>query len=126
MTTPEQTPPETQHDSTAVAEVDPNEAAALASAGALLLDVREPNEWTDGHIAGARHMPLGDLDPATITDEAAGRPIVAVCRSGNRSGKAAATLAQHGQYVVNMGGGMKAWQAAGLPVVTDTGEPGTV
>lgn len=106
-----------------VTEVDVMHARAMADQGALLLDVREPDEWAAGHIADATHQPLGDLNLETCP---IGRPIVAVCRSGNRSGKAAMLLAAEGREVVNMTGGMNAWSKAGLAVVADDGSPGTV
>lgn len=105
-------------------DVDTHEAERLAADGAvLLLDVREPEEWDAGHAPGAVHVPLGDLDPATVPTD---RPVVAVCRSGNRSGKAAAALGAAGLQVHNMAGGMNAWAAAGQPVVRDDGTSGTV
>lgn len=105
-------------------DVDPAQAADLLSRGeATLLDVREPQEWTAGHAPQARHLPLGHLTSATVAQD---RPVIAVCRSGNRSGKAAAALAAAGMPVHNLAGGMKAWAQAGLPVVTDDGAPGTV
>lgn len=107
----------------AVRDIDVRGVAAKSEKGVLVLDVREPDEWAAGHMAGAVHVPLGELDPATVPE---GTPIVVVCRSGNRSSKAATALQESGRDVFNMAGGMKAWQQAGLPVVTDTGEPGTV
>jgi rhodanese-related sulfurtransferase len=112
MTTPDQ-----------IAQVDPAQAAKLAADGALLLDVREPDEWAAGHIADAVHAPLGDLHPGEIARD---RVVVAVCRSGNRSGKAAAALTHAGVDVRNLAGGMKAWAVAGLPIARDDGQPGTV
>jgi rhodanese-related sulfurtransferase len=112
MTTPDQIP-----------EVDPARAAQLAADGALLLDVREPDEWAAGHASGAVHMPLGDLRPGDVPRD---RVVVAVCRSGGRSGKAAVVLAGAGVDVRNMAGGMNAWAAATLPVTRDDGQPGTV
>jgi rhodanese-related sulfurtransferase len=106
-----------------VRDIDVRQAAALAGQGALLLDVREPGEWAAGHIAGATHMPLGDLDPASVP---AGTSVVAVCRSGNRSSQAALELLKTGRDAVNMAGGMLAWQKAGLPVVSNSGEPGAI
>ena len=88
--------------------IDVNEANRRAGSGALLLDVREADEWDAGHAPAATHLPL------------------AVCRSGNRSGRATEALVAAGYDVVNMAGGMKEWAAAGLPVVTDGGTPGTV
>ena len=104
-------------------ETDPAGARAMASGGALLLDVREDHEWAAGHAPEARHMPLSRLDPSLLP---AGVPVAAVCRSGGRSGVAAQHLAAAGITVTNVAGGMLAWSAAGLPVVDDTGAPGTV
>jgi rhodanese-related sulfurtransferase len=110
--------------STPPVEIDPTAAAARATQGAvLLLDVREAEEWTAGHAQGALHVPLGRLDPAAVPTD---RPIVAVCRSGARSGKAAELLAAAGVEAANLVGGMKAWADAGLPVVRADGSPGTV
>ncbi|MBW0109381.1 rhodanese-like domain-containing protein [Pseudonocardia sp. KRD-182] len=106
-----------------IAEIDPSAAHDLASAGALLLDVREPEEWRIGHIADAVHIPLGDLRPESLPRD---RVVIAVCRSGNRSGKATAALTAAGVDVRNMAGGMKAWADAGLPITTDDGTPGAV
>jgi rhodanese-related sulfurtransferase len=107
-----------------VPSIDPVVAAALVDSGdALLLDVREDDEWAAGHSPNATHLPLGQLDPAAIPS---GTPVIAICRSGARSSRAAATLAAAGISVSNLDGGMKAWAAAGLPIVTDTGAPGTL
>lgn len=106
-----------------VTQVDPAQAAQLAGDGALLLDVREPDEWAAGHAGDAVHVPLGDLNPDEVTRD---RLVIAVCRSGNRSGKAAAALAAAGVDVRNMAGGMLAWAAASLSIIRDDGQPGTV
>jgi rhodanese-related sulfurtransferase len=84
---------------------------------ALLLDVREPDEWSGelGHIEGARLLPLGQLGGRLAEiEEWKERPVVAVCRSGNRSGQAARMLAEAGfREVYNLEGGMIAWRRAG-------------
>ncbi|MCA1719819.1 MAG: rhodanese-like domain-containing protein [Actinobacteria bacterium] len=98
-------------------------ADAAASNSALLLDVREDDEWAAGHAEAAVHMPLSALDVGNVPRD---RPVIAVCRSGNRSGQAAAALAQAGLQVANMAGGMNAWAAAGLPVVDADGRPGEI
>lgn len=114
-----ETPPPTR-----LPDVGPEEAVDLIQhGGALLLDVREPQEWAAGHAPQAEHLPLGRVSPAAVPQD---RPVIAVCRSGNRSGKAADTLAAGGVPVHNLAGGMKAWARAGLPVVTDDGAPGSV
>lgn len=107
-----------------VPEVDASEAARLADAGqVLLLDVREHDEWDAGHAPQATHVPLGDLVASTVPQD---RPVVAVCRSGNRSGKAAVALAAAGRDVRNLAGGMTAWAAAGLPLIRTDGDPGEI
>ena len=105
--------------------VDPLEAHALAQAGGMLLDVREVHEWRGGHAPGALHVPLGQL-PEAVKALPVDRPIVAVCRSGQRSAAATAALRQAGYDVVNLTGGMQAWAAHGLSVVRDDEQPGTV
>lgn len=85
-----------------------------------LVDVREPHEWVAGHIEGAVHIPMGELGPRQ--DElAADRPIIAVCRSGNRSGQVVQALRTAGYDAENLDGGMQAWQAAELPFVAEGG-----
>ncbi|MEO6206055.1 MAG: rhodanese-like domain-containing protein [Mycobacteriales bacterium] len=109
---------------TQVTDISPQDAARRAAAGeVLLLDVREDYEWAAGHAADATHTALGTLNPAGVPRD---RPVVAVCRSGGRSGKAAEALAVAGHEVSNMVGGMNAWASAGLPVVGAEGKPGQV
>jgi phage shock protein E len=98
--------------------VDVTEAKRrLDSREAVLIDVREPDEWREGHVAGARHIPLGDL-PARLGEVPQDRPVLLFCRSGNRSGKATAFLRQQGYgQATNVEGGITAWQRAGLPVM---------
>ena len=105
-------------------DVTVGQAAPLADAGqVLLLDVREAYEWDGGHAAGAVHMPLGELDPARVPRD---RPVIAVCRSGHRSGQATQVLLAAGVDVRNLAGGMNAWAQAGLPVVRADGAAGEV
>lgn len=94
---------------------------------ALVVDVREPDEWAAGHAPGAVHIPMGDiparLDELPVTDVS----LPVVCRSGGRSGRAVQWLVQQGFDVVNVDGGMQAWQRAGKPLVSDTEhEPGVL
>ena len=106
-----------------VPEVGARDAVALAEQGALLLDVREDSEWAAGHAPQAVHRPLSRLTQDDIPTD---RTVVAVCRSGNRSGQLTALLAPRGVDIVNLTGGMLDWSAAGLPVVRDDGSPGAV
>jgi rhodanese-related sulfurtransferase len=91
----------------------------------VLLDVREADEWAAGHAPGAVWIPLGQLERAR-TEVPFNRRIACVCRSGNRSARAAEALISWGFDAVNVAGGMKAWAAAGLPVVRDDDAPGAV
>ena len=107
-----------------IAEIDVQEAARLTGAGeVLLLDVREHDEWAAGRAPGAVHLALGAVRPAMVPTD---RPVLAICRSGHRSGRAATVLAATGIDVRNVSGGMQAWAAAGLPVVAGGDRPGTV
>jgi rhodanese-related sulfurtransferase len=109
----------------AVPAITPEEAVRRVEEGAVLLDVREPDEWEAGHAPQAMHVPLASLAANVGTlDQTV--PVVAVCRVGGRSERAAAVLAQRGFDAVNLGGGMQAWAKAGLPVVVDAGTPGEV
>jgi rhodanese-related sulfurtransferase len=96
--------------------VDVHEASRRQSAGALLIDVRQPEEWSAGHAPNARLIPLGSL-PRRLTDIPRDQDVLFICRSGNRSGSAQRQLLQLGyEQVFNVSGGMNAWASAGLPV----------
>jgi rhodanese-related sulfurtransferase len=105
--------------------VRPHEAHDLVERGAVLVDVREPAEWSAGHAPKARHIPLSQL-AHRVRELPEGRQLLTVCRSGARSARAAALLAGQGRQVANVSGGMNAWAAAGLPVVAKGGRPGRV
>ncbi|MFB7915630.1 rhodanese-like domain-containing protein [Streptomyces sp. NPDC056061] len=109
--------------------VGPAEAARLTADGtAVLLDVREASEWHAGHAPGAVHLPLSRLaDGASLPGGAGDRsPVVVICRSGNRSRRAARILVEQGVRAVDVVGGMTAWAAEGLPVHDRRGAAGTV
>jgi len=110
-------------DGIGVRDIDVHEARTLQHHDTLMLDVRESGEWGAGHIPGATHIPLDHLSQHGLPTQ---QKIVAICRSGNRSGMATSALAMAGYDVVNMAGGMIAWQAAGYPVIDDQGEPGSI
>lgn len=103
----------------------PAEAARALTEGALLLDVREYEEWMAGHVEGAVHVPMQEL-PSRVAQLPHDRRIVCICRSGNRSGQVTAWLLQQGIDAINMAGGMRAWAADGLAFVNANGNPGTV
>jgi rhodanese-related sulfurtransferase len=81
---------------------------------ARILDVREDFEVADGMIPGALHIPMGDLQ-ARLSELDPAVPIIAVCRSGNRSARVADALNSAGYTADTMAGGMTAWTRAGLP-----------
>ena len=88
-----------------------------------VLDVREDDEWTAGRIDGAVHIPLGELD-GRLAELDRSRPIVTVCRSGGRAGKAAELLSGAGLNAQVMDGGMTQWAKDKLPFTTPDGRPG--
>jgi rhodanese-related sulfurtransferase len=90
-----------------------------------LLDVREPDEWDAGHIAGAQHIPLGQLRDR-LAEVPKDQAILTVCRHGNRSESAARGLRTLGFTVENLEGGVTAWKQAGLPLERADGGPGAV
>jgi rhodanese-related sulfurtransferase len=81
----------------------------------FVLDVREPSEFSLGHIRSARLIPLSEL-PARFAELPSDRPILCVCRSGSRSSAAVRQLTRAGLQAINLQGGMIAWQRSGLPV----------
>ena len=110
---------------TDIAEIDVAAVASALADGALLLDVREPEEWEAGHAPQARHVPLGLL-PDRLTDFSGAGSVVVVCRSGARSALATEWLQTAGIDAANLVGGMQEWAQAGLAVVTDSGDAGRV
>jgi rhodanese-related sulfurtransferase len=105
--------------------VDVSDIARLITDGALLLDVREAGEWARGHAPEAVLIPMSQLNERAgelPTD----RTILCICHVGSRSAVVTEALNRSGWQAANVRGGMSAWERAGLPVVTDTGEPGRV
>jgi rhodanese-related sulfurtransferase len=109
----------------AAAEVGPVEAARLVDEGAMLLDVRQVHEWQAGRAPQAEHVPMHEL-----ARRAGGLPrdrtIVAVCRTGRRSGIVTEHLRAQGYDVLNLQGGMQAWAGVGFPVIGSGGREGRV
>ena len=102
------------------------EGRALVDAGALLLDVRELDEWQAGHAPDARvHPARRARRRASASSRATGASSRSAARARARRGRRGSSAAQ-GFDVVNLAGGMRAWAAAGLDVVTDDGAAGTV
>lgn len=99
-----------------VTEIDVLEAQKRVEDGAVLVDVREQNEYDEAHIPGSRLAALSTL-AQTYEDLPKDKPLIMQCRSGARSARAAAYLLENGYTdVVNLKGGILAWDEAGLPV----------
>lgn len=104
-----------------VAHLSPAEATLLMNReDAVVLDVRETAEWATGHITGARHISLGQLDKRmSELDKFKERPIIVVCASGNRSSSACGQLKKNGfAKVFSLAGGVGGWRDASLPLTT--------
>ena len=101
-------------------ELHPSELdAMLANGSALLIDVREADEFATGHIPGALNIPLSRFSPAGIPD-ADGRTVVLQCAGGKRSGMALDRCIQASAAIdTHLAGGLAAWKASGLPLARD-------
>ena len=95
-------------------EVPPQEAQTRIQNGALLLDVREQQEYDEERIPGAQLLPLTELT-VRYDELPKDREIIAQCRSGKRSAQATDFLRDQGYDVINMEGGILRWKAEGLP-----------
>ena len=91
-----------------------------------LVDCREQNEWDAGRIDGAIFMPLNSILAGAGDDLDKSKPVVVVCRMGNRSELATMMFQARGYDAHNLEGGMEAWEAAGLPFTAPDGSPGRV
>lgn len=105
--------------------IKPSEARRLLDSGAILIDIREPDEHAREKIPGARHMPLSKLDETDLAVHQ-GKPVIFHCKSGARTQANAPRLA--GKFAETceafiVEGGLDAWRKAGLPVVTDRRQP---
>ncbi len=107
----------------------PSVSAAQVAADAFVVDVREPYEWEAGHISEGVgvlvHIPMGEVQQR-LAEIPVEREVVVVCKVGGRSAQVVDYLNQVGRTAVNLDGGMYAWAAAGRPLVSDEGAPGSV
>jgi rhodanese-related sulfurtransferase len=92
-----------------------------AGTSSFLLDVREPHEYNAGHAPSAVNVPLGELD-SVLAHVPRDKTVICVCRTGRRSNEATDRLRQAKVRALNLEGGMAAWLAAALPIVSETGE----
>jgi rhodanese-related sulfurtransferase len=84
---------------------------------AVLIDVSEPAEYAAGHVAGSKSVPLGQIETSNALPKNKALPLVVVCATGSRAGKAVATLKKLGfENSRALAGGLEAWRAANLPV----------
>jgi rhodanese-related sulfurtransferase len=105
------------HDRFMAAErIDVPTAREMWRAGDTLIDVRSADEYAGGHIAGAVNVPIETLPKGA--DALPDGPVITTCGSGGRGGRAAELLDVAGRTAFTIAGGTKAWQAAGLPIVT--------
>ncbi|WKN46649.1 rhodanese-like domain-containing protein [Nocardioides sp. Arc9.136] len=95
-------------------EIDIDQAAAAHDAGAAFLDVREPAEYREGHLPGARNIPMSQLT-ARLDELDRSRPVYVVCASGGRSSAMTDVLTAAGFDATNVAGGTSAWIRSGRP-----------
>ena len=105
-----------------IPEIDVDELARRRTDGAVVIDVRQPDEYDEGHVPGARLIPLGEVGQR-LDEVPADAEVLVICRSGGRSLKAAEVMAATGRRPVNVAGGTLAWIDAGHPVASGS-EPG--
>ncbi len=112
-------------DDSAVPQIQVSGLPTQFGADAVLLDVREDDEWQRGHAPDAQHIPMGDL-AARISEIDQDKQLFVICHAGGRSQRVAQYLQRNGYEPVNVDGGMLAWAQSGRPVVTDAGTAGAV
>jgi rhodanese-related sulfurtransferase len=104
-----------------IAEITVDELDERRAQGGVVLDVRQPDEYEEGHVPGAVLIPLGEV-PDRVAEVPDG-DLYIICARGARSLKAAEFLATQGRVGTNVAGGTIAWVESGRSVVTGT-EPG--
>jgi rhodanese-related sulfurtransferase len=98
-----------------VPEIGIDELAQLRDSGIVLVDVREPDEFEQARVPGAKLIPLADV-PERVEEIPDDQRVYVICGSGPRSARAVEFLNRQGYDTVNVAGGTKAWLEAGLPV----------
>ncbi|KUI35121.1 sulfurtransferase [Mycobacterium sp. IS-1496] len=107
-------------DDVEVTQADVAELPTAFDGTTLLLDVREDDEWQQGHAAGALHIPMGEV-PARLDEVDQDATVYVMCHAGGRSQRVAQYLVRNGYRAVNVSGGILAWHAAGRPIIADGG-----
>lgn len=105
----------------AIPEVSVDQLASLITKGIVLFDVRTPEEYAEGHVPGARLLPLDQVGDRAqeVPDDC---EVYLICRSGGRSAKALGILEGFGRRGINVAGGTLGWIEAGHAVVEGTAE----
>ena len=98
-------------------EITVDQLAEALPSGGTLVDVREPNEYVNGHVPGAVLMPMGQL-PARVDELDRGAPVYVVCASGNRSASMTDFLTAAGFTAYSVAGGTAGWARSGRDVLT--------
>jgi len=99
----------------------PEVAVREVADDAYLLDVRDDDEWAAGHAPDAHHLPMMEI-PVRLDEVPRDRDVVVVCRVGSRSAQVTAYLRANGwDRVLNLAGGMAAWESAGRPLLGEDG-----
>jgi rhodanese-related sulfurtransferase len=101
-------------------EVSAAEAKQIIDSGSQLIDVRTDVEYDAGHIPGARHVPLSDVQRESAALDK-GQPLVLYCRAGNRSAPAADAFVASGWDAHSIEGGLEAWREAGFELEPEDG-----
>lgn len=89
----------------------------------LIVDVREPHEFAEGHVAGSVLVPMGKLPHHAADIAKAGKPVVLVCRSGARAASCEGVLTRAGAEAHTLSGGVLAWARQGRKLVTGSKSP---
>jgi rhodanese-related sulfurtransferase len=107
---------------TELEHITAEEAISAGGGESILLDVREQHEWDAGHAPHAQSLPMSQLE-SRVGELSQDATLLVICRSGQRSLRVATALSEAGYHVVNVLGGMLAWQEAGGELVAEGGEP---
>ena len=94
-------------------EIGVDDLAGLVSSGVRLIDVRQPDEYEDGHVPGAILVPLAEVPDRVAEFGSAGDVVYVVCKAGGRSARACEFVRRSGVHAVNVAGGTDAWILSG-------------
>lgn len=110
-----------------IKNLNPNQAILLVNReSGIFVDISELHEYKSGHVPDSINIPLSQMvQQLQLLEKYKAKPVIVVCRTGNRSVRAAARLRKYGfGAVYTLGGGMASWQRENLPVERDVTAPG--